>query len=254
MNNHLGDEAKKEVLDQSKGEAGLGPVMAPFENLQHIAVEVDLAVKVLLLESLNGNELLAVVSIAVFGLVEFEVVLDGFARKLRLLVLAGGKLGREPPEGSEDGEQQEEGEKHPRLDAHAPAPGNVCGHADEQRDEGHIVKRLAARALCWEGSIGNGWILCITQYQQVGPSCPRSMAGGAGVQSRHATYRSRLDAAVKLGRGGRGRRRRLDPLKRLLRGVAAHFCTQLGILGEDGTKVLGFGRARQAGTVNKRAG
>lgn len=80
MHDHLRDEAKEEMLDQSKGESWLGPIMAPLENLEHVAIEINIAIKVLLLEGLDGDELLAVVCVTIFCLVELEVVLDRLAR------------------------------------------------------------------------------------------------------------------------------------------------------------------------------
>lgn len=107
--NHFWNHAKEEVLDQSEGEAGLGPVVAPFQSLEHVALELDFAVKVLFLECLKGNLLLAVVGVAVLGLVELEVVLNGLAGKLGLFVLAGCEFGREPPKGAQDGKTQDQG-------------------------------------------------------------------------------------------------------------------------------------------------
>ena len=100
VDNHFWDHAEEEVLDQSKGEAGLGPVMAPFEDLKHIAIKLNFTVKVLFLERLDRNLLLAIVGVAILGLVELEVVLDGLAGKFGLFVLAGSEFRREPPEGT----------------------------------------------------------------------------------------------------------------------------------------------------------
>jgi len=108
MDNHLGDHAKEEVLDQSEGEAGLGPVVAPFKDVEHVAIEFNVAVKVLFLERLNGDLLLAVVGVAVLGLVELEVVLNGLAGEFGLFVLAGREFRREPPKGAQDGQAQDE--------------------------------------------------------------------------------------------------------------------------------------------------
>ena len=105
MDNHLGDHAKEEVLDQPEGEAGLGPVVAPFEDFEHVAIELYLAVEVLLLERLDRDLLLAVVCVAVLGLVELEVVLNGLAGEFGLFVLAGRELRGEPPEGTENGKE-----------------------------------------------------------------------------------------------------------------------------------------------------
>lgn len=186
VDNHLWDHGKEEVLDQSEGEAGLGPVVAPFERLEHVAIDLNFAIKILLLERLNGNLLLAVVRVAVFGLVELEVVLDGLAGKLGLFVLAGSKFRREPPEGAEDGQEQDNGEEEPCLEAHAPAPCDVAGDAREQRDEHVVVERITARAFCRERGVRNRGILYIGECQLSGSPRCRSMAGGAvGMSTGH---------------------------------------------------------------------
>ena len=130
MDDHLRNHAKEEVLDQAESEAGLGPVVAPFEDLEHIAVELDLAIKVLLLEGLDRDLLLAVVGITVLILLECEVVLDVLARQPGLLVLAGRELGGQPPEGTENRQAQEQGEENPCLEATTQLPGKPGGDTD----------------------------------------------------------------------------------------------------------------------------
>jgi hypothetical protein len=202
VHNHLGNEAKEKVLDEAEGEARLRPVVAPFEDLQHVAIDLHLAVEVLLLERLDGNELLAVVSIAVLGLVELQVVLDGLAGQLSLFILAGRDLGGDPPEGPENGQAQHESKEDPRLEAHAPAPGDVRRQADKQRNKEVVVEGIAAGAFCGQRRIGNGRILLLTIYQFAAASSRRSMAGGALVLKLLRTHRSSLDAAIELGRRG----------------------------------------------------
>lgn len=159
MDNHLGNHAKEEVLDQTKGEAGLRPVVTPFEDIEHVALQLDLTIEVLLLESLDGDLLLAVVGITVLLLVELEVVLNVLARQLGLLVLAGRELGGQPPEGSQNGQSGEEGEEDPSLQATTNLPGEICWHSNQQRDEGIVVERVAARALSRKRGIGNRGVL-----------------------------------------------------------------------------------------------
>lgn len=162
MHNHLRDEAKQEVLDKTKSESGLGPVVAPLENLQHVAIKLNLAIEVLLLEGLDGDLLLSVVCIAVLGLLKLEIVLNGLSRQLGLLVLAGSKFGGEPPKGAENGQEQNKSQEDPGLEAHAPAPCDVGGDANEESDQEGVVERLAARAFCGQRGIGNGWVLLLT--------------------------------------------------------------------------------------------
>lgn len=159
MNNHLGDHAQEEMLNQTESKAGLGPVVAPFQNVEHVAIELHLTIKVLLLESFNGDLLLAVVCLAVFLLGKLQIVFDGLARQLGLLVLAGCKFRGDPPEGTKDGETSEEKEEDPGLEAHAHIVGKPCRDADNQADEAIVGKRVAAGTLCRKRSIGNRGVL-----------------------------------------------------------------------------------------------
>lgn len=159
VNDHFGDHAEEEVLDQTDGEAGLGPVVAPFENVEHVSLQLDLAVEVLLLEGLDWDLLLAVVGIAILLLVELEVVLNVLARELGLLVLAGRKLGGQPPERSEYRKSGDQGKEDPCLQATADLPGEVGGNTDEERDEGVVVERVAARALSRQRCVGDRRVL-----------------------------------------------------------------------------------------------
>lgn len=83
--------------------------MTPFENLQHVAIELDLAIEILLLKGLDRNLLLAIVCIAVLGLVELQIVLDRLAGQLGLVVLAGCEFRCEPPKGTQDREEKDKG-------------------------------------------------------------------------------------------------------------------------------------------------
>lgn len=112
MHDDLGNHAREEVLDQADGEAETGPVVSELHDLEAVTVEVNVAVKVHLVEGLHGDFLLAVVLGLVLGLLEAEVVLYALTRVLGLLILAGTD-GRDhqPVDGQErqtgkDGEEQ----------------------------------------------------------------------------------------------------------------------------------------------------
>jgi hypothetical protein len=188
VDNHLRNHAKEEVLDQTEGETGLGPVVAPLEDLEHVGVELNLAIKVLLLESLEGDLLLAVVGIAVLVLVELEVVLNGLAGQLGLLVLAGSKLRGEPPEGTEDGQSKENSQEQPCLEALADAPCQVRGDTDEQRDEERVGEGVAAGALSRQRRIRNRRVLLRTACQLNWPTDGESMAGAVCAMAWRSSY------------------------------------------------------------------
>lgn len=129
MHDHLWEGLEEEELDQADGEAEAGPVVTVLEDLQAVAIEVDVAVKVHLLERLHSNLVLAMVLGLVCGLLEGEVMLDRAAGELDLLRLPGGESGDDEPEGAEDGETGEEAEEDGKLPATADLP------RQPQRDE-----------------------------------------------------------------------------------------------------------------------
>lgn len=159
MHNQLRNHAQQEVTEESNGEVEVGPVVTHLQNLKAVSLEVDIAVKELLLERLQGNLVLSIVGVAVLLLVELEVVLNGLAGELGLVVLAGGNLGGDDPEASEDGNVQDEGKEEPCLEASAEAPGNVPRHKSQERDEKGVGKVLRTGAFCGQRGIGNGRIL-----------------------------------------------------------------------------------------------
>lgn len=89
MHDDLRNHAEKEELDQTNGEAEAGPVMPVLHDLEAVTVEVDVAVKVHLMEGLHRDLVLAMVLALVLGLLEREVMLNRAPRKLGLLILAG---------------------------------------------------------------------------------------------------------------------------------------------------------------------
>jgi hypothetical protein len=68
MHDHLGEESKKEEADEANGEAEASPVVAVLEGLEGISLEVNLTIKVHLVEGLHCDLGLATVLEAI-GLV-----------------------------------------------------------------------------------------------------------------------------------------------------------------------------------------
>lgn len=97
VHDDLRKHSQEEVLDQANGEAEASPVMAVLHDLEAVAVEVDFAVKVHLMEGLHGDLVLAMVLGLVLGLLEGEVVLDRLARVASLFILAGADGGNNEP-------------------------------------------------------------------------------------------------------------------------------------------------------------
>lgn len=103
VEDELRNEGSEEVLDIANGEAEVAPVVAEFKNFQHVSLDINVAVEVHLVEGLHGDSLLAAICFTMFLLLEGQVVLDGLAAELGLLVFARRILGSNDPEGSEDG-------------------------------------------------------------------------------------------------------------------------------------------------------
>lgn len=147
------------MLEQPEREAEVGPVVAQLHDLEAVALEVDIAIEVLFVESLHGD-LLAMVGLAVFALVELEVCLDGLAGELGLLVLAGSVFGSHDPEGGEDGQVDNQREEDPRLESAAELPGDVARDTHKGRDQGCVGEVVAAIAVSRQRGVGDGRVLC----------------------------------------------------------------------------------------------
>lgn len=159
MQQHLRDEAKQEVLEETHGELEVGPVVTVLESLQSIALEVNFAVEVLLVEDLHRNLALATVGGTVMLAVEVQVVLNGAAAVLGLFGLSGGDRGRDGPEGHQNGDSGEDSEEDSGVEATANLAGQVPRHHDDQEDHQAIGKAVATRRVGGNGGIFDGRVL-----------------------------------------------------------------------------------------------
>ena len=98
MHNHLWYHAKQKVLEQTGRKAENGPVMAILHYVEGIALEVDKAIKIHLVESLHRYLVLAPVSHPVLLPLKGEVVLHWFSRDFSFLVQAWREARGERPE------------------------------------------------------------------------------------------------------------------------------------------------------------
>lgn len=156
MHDHLGNHASEEEADQTNSEAEASPVMTVLEDLKSIALEVNLTVKVHLVEGLHGDLVLATV-LGLVGLVlELEVVLNALVGETSLLILAGANGRDNQPEGSEEREVDEDGEEDKSLEATTDLPLQIVRDTDEDGDEEGVAERVGTRAVRRERSIGNG--------------------------------------------------------------------------------------------------
>lgn len=181
----FGDHAKQEETEQRQRESEVGPVVLVFDDVEGVALERHLTVKVQFLERFNGDlGTLTVVQGFVlslqFGGVEFQVVQDGAVGVLGLFVETGRVQRHDRPERHQDGDHQHHGEENPRLETTAKLAG------DQVRDTGDETNH---------GQVG--------EVLQPGP-----VGGQRGVVDQR--QRQRPHAALGGDRGRRLRRRRLD--------------------------------------------
>lgn len=132
MHNDLRGELEENELKQADSEGEAGPVGTVLEDLEAVAIELDIALEVHVVESLNWDlgpptvlELIGVV-------LEGEVVLDWTTRESHFLILARAKGRVEVPEGNQERDRGEEAEENRRLQTATDFPGRVCWHNEQQ--------------------------------------------------------------------------------------------------------------------------
>lgn len=119
MHNHLRNHAGQEELIQSHREFESGPIMTVLQHFESIALEIDLAIKVHLMEGLHGDLVLAMILGTIMLVVEMQVVLNRTAGEFGLLISAGTNAGSNSPEDHQDWNGREQGEEQRRLEASA---------------------------------------------------------------------------------------------------------------------------------------
>lgn len=260
MHDKLGNHASQKVLDEADGETEASPVVAVLHNLEAVTLELDIAVKVHLVEGLHGDLVGATVLETVGLLLEVEVVLNRTARQLGLVRFAGGDGRDDEPPSCQEGQISDEGEEDEGLEASANLPGQPERNSAQEGEQDLVVERVGARPLSGEGSILDGRILdgnqsarrCLFQAREWGnlqpaeaqlgmqhSGCPIANWESQNISSPllsaicwvHWTYLGGADAAVLVllkGRGGG-----LGSLDELELALAARDARGLGHL--DGT-------------------
>lgn len=99
---HIDEEGADDELEQVQGEGEAGPVVAVFQDLKHVTIEVNQAVQVHFRKGLHGDLVPSAPFRTVFVALEGDVVLNGTARELDFLVGARAEGRGIGPEGHED--------------------------------------------------------------------------------------------------------------------------------------------------------
>lgn len=155
MHDHLGEEAKKEEANEANGEAEAGPVVAVLEGLKSIALEVNLTVKIHLVERLHCDLGLATVLEAIGLVLEVQVVLNTTVGEASLLSFAGADRRDNEPEGSKKGKIDKDSKEDEGLQATTDLPFEVVWNADQEGDQESVAERVGAGAIRRERSIGD---------------------------------------------------------------------------------------------------
>jgi len=156
---HLGDEAKQEVLEEAGGELEVGPVVTVLKSLQSIALEVNLAIEILLVKDNHGDLALSAVGGAVMLAVELQVVLDREATVLGLLSLARRNGGRDSPEGNQNGDAGEDSKEDGGVETSADLACQPPGDQDEQSNQQAIGEAVTTGRVGGNGGILDGRVL-----------------------------------------------------------------------------------------------
>jgi hypothetical protein len=122
MHDHLRGETEKDEFEEAESKSEARPIVPVLQYLKAVAIEVDVPIKVHVVERLKGN----LVSSTILGLIgvmlEGQVVLDWATRKLDFLVLAWAERRRDSPEGHQDRDGGEEAKEDCGLQAASDFP------------------------------------------------------------------------------------------------------------------------------------
>lgn len=144
VHDNLGHHASQEEPIQAQRESETSPIVSVFQHLEHITLNINTTVKVLLIESLKWNLATSAILRLVCIRVESEVVLDGQTRVRSLFILAGRKRRREGPVGCENGDGGEDGEEDAEFEATTDFPGEVERNQGDGREEEGIGESVIA--------------------------------------------------------------------------------------------------------------
>lgn len=135
MHDDLGNHAEEEVLAKADSEAEACPVVSILQDFEGIPVEVNVAVEVHLVESLNGDLVLAMVLLLICRLLECEIVLNRSTGIFGLLVLSWTESRDSQPEGGEDRDEEHKAEENGGLETTPDPPRQPHRGAKEQGEE-----------------------------------------------------------------------------------------------------------------------
>jgi len=88
MHNNFWCKAEENKLEQAQREPETSPVMSVFHNLQSIPIEINISIKIHVVESFHWDLVLSAVFDLIGFILEGKVVFDWAAWKLGFLIFA----------------------------------------------------------------------------------------------------------------------------------------------------------------------
>lgn len=131
-------ELEEDKFEQAQGKCEACPIMSVFQNLQTIAIELDVSIKVHVVESLHGDLVCASVLELVGLILECKVVLDRAPGVSGFLVLARTEPRMEGPECNENGDCCKEAEEDSSLQSTPDFPGHVEGNETKKGEQENV--------------------------------------------------------------------------------------------------------------------
>jgi hypothetical protein len=159
VHDDLRDHTKKKVFKERGGESKVGPVVSVLKNVQSIALEVNLAIKVKLVEGLHGDLVVSLVLGSEISVLELEVVLNAKVRELGL-VADTGRIGRSNgPESKKDGEEPKKNKENVGVKATTDLVLAVIRNEEEERQEQGVGEMTGRWTVNNQSTIFDGRVL-----------------------------------------------------------------------------------------------
>lgn len=160
MHDNLRCKLEEDKLEQAQCEPEGCPVMSVLHNFQRIPIEVNITIKVHIMECLHWD----LIGSAVFELVglvlEGKVMFDGAAWNGGLFILAGTEGRGEVPETDQNRDCREETEEDAGLQSAADFPGQIPWDECNEGDEEDVGEALVAGTISRQRSILDCRVLC----------------------------------------------------------------------------------------------
>lgn len=130
VHDQLRNHAKQEKLDQTNGKSEASPVMTVFHDLEAVALEINISIKVHFMESLHWDLVQTTVLGTISFLFKVEIEFNRTAGKLRLLIAArANRRNDEPPRGQKR-KIDEQSEKYESLEPTAKLPFQIVWYSE----------------------------------------------------------------------------------------------------------------------------